>query len=356
MWIFCSDANFNGECRTFGPGDYASLPPDSTTAFRPAAASRTSTRTTRIRPGSARRGIAPPGPARTVAGLRRATPADFCRPRGPFLLPAAPQTAIMVAIDVIAAPTGRRGVKAATVTYCVGVRLDEGMIFASDSRTNAGVDNFAKFCKMTVFERKGDRVIVLLSSGQSRRHAGDHQPADAARRRSRRPASLWGAHTMFDAAIVVSDAMRDVERRDGPSLEAAKCSFNASFILGGQIRGEAPRLFRIYAEGNFIEAGVDTPYIQTGETKYGKPIIDRVITGSTKLAGRREVRSRVVRLDDAQQHLGRHADRPHLLRARQPRDPDAPPIRRGRSLLHVAAPKLERRHAQRVQRAARARW
>ena len=88
---------------------------------------------------------------------------------------------------------------------------------------------------------------------------------------------------MFDAANLVSDAMRDIERRDGPSLEASEVTFNASFILGGQILGEAPRLFRIYAEGNFIEAGADTPYIQTGETKYGKPIIDRVITGSTNL-------------------------------------------------------------------------
>ena len=88
---------------------------------------------------------------------------------------------------------------------------------------------------------------------------------------------------MFDAAMLVSDAMRDVDRRDGQHLTENDIGFNASFILGGQIKGEAPRLFRIYAEGNFIEASVETPYLQTGETKYGKPVIDRVITRSTSL-------------------------------------------------------------------------
>jgi putative proteasome-type protease len=170
------------------------------------------------------------------------------------------------------------------MTYCVGVMLDQGMVFASDSRTHAGVDNFAKFCKMTVFERRGDRVIVLLSSGNlagtqavigvlnQRCAAGDASP------------NLWSAQTMFDVAMLVADAMRDIERRDGKYLEQNEITFNASFIVGGQIRGEPTRLFRIYAEGNFIEAGIDTPFFQTGETKYGKPIIDRVITRSTPLA------------------------------------------------------------------------
>lgn len=89
---------------------------------------------------------------------------------------------------------------------------------------------------------------------------------------------------MFDVAMLVADAMRDIERRDGEYLQQNEIGFNASFIVGGQIKGEPLRLFRIYAEGNFIEAGADTPYLQTGETKYGKPIIDRVITRSTPLA------------------------------------------------------------------------
>jgi putative proteasome-type protease len=170
------------------------------------------------------------------------------------------------------------------MTYCVGVKLDEGLVFASDTRTHAGVDNFAKFCKMTVFERPGDRVVVLLSSGNlagtqavigiltQRCAAGDAHP------------NLWSARTMFDVAMLVSDAMRDIEGRDGKFLQQSEISFNASFIVGGQVRGEPLRLFRIYAEGNFIEAGVETPFLQTGETKYGKPIIDRVITRATPLA------------------------------------------------------------------------
>jgi len=169
------------------------------------------------------------------------------------------------------------------VTYCVGVMLDKGMIFASDSRTNAGMDNFSKFCKMTVFERPGDRVIVLLSSGNL---AGTQAVIGVLNKRCAEgdgTSSLWNAQTMFDVAILVADAMRDIERRDGEYLQENEVGFNASFIVGGQIRGEPPRLFRIYAEGNFIEAGIDTPFFQTGETKYGKPIIDRVITRMTPL-------------------------------------------------------------------------
>jgi putative proteasome-type protease len=170
------------------------------------------------------------------------------------------------------------------MTYCVGILLDEGMIFASDSRTHAGVDNFAKFCKMTVLERVGDRVIVLLSSGNL---AGTQAVISILRQRaqddSNGSANLWNVRTMFDVAVLVSDAMRDIERRDGVYLENNDLSFNASFILGGQIKGEPLRLFRIYAEGNFIEAGADTPFFQTGEAKYGKPIIDRVITPETSL-------------------------------------------------------------------------
>jgi putative proteasome-type protease len=170
------------------------------------------------------------------------------------------------------------------MTYCVGVILDEGMIFASDSRTHAEVDDFAKFCKMTVFERLRDRVIVLLSSGNL---AGTQAVVSVLKQRGDAEGdrfNLWNAQTMFDVANLVADAMRDIERRDGQYLAESDIKFNASFILGGQIKGEPMRLFRIYAEGNFIEAGLDTPFLQTGETKYGKPIIDRVITRSTSLS------------------------------------------------------------------------
>jgi putative proteasome-type protease len=170
------------------------------------------------------------------------------------------------------------------LTYCVGILLNDGLVLASDSRTHAGVDNFAKFCKMTVFERAGDRVLVLLSSGNL---AGTQAVISLLQQRSavtEGPPNLWTAGTMFDVAVLISDAVRDVERRDGKYLESGPVSFNASFIVGGQLKGEAPRLFRIYAEGNFIEAGQETPFLQTGEAKYGKPIIDRVITPATTLA------------------------------------------------------------------------
>ena len=169
------------------------------------------------------------------------------------------------------------------MTYCIGVLLEEGMVLASDSRTHAGVDNFATFCKMTVFERAGDRVIVLLSSGNLAgtqavvsilKQRGDSQDAAP---------NIWSVRTMFDLAVVVSDAVREVGRRDGKHLEESNLTFDASFIIGGQINGEPPRLFRTFAEGNFIEAGADTPFFQTGEAKYGKPIIDPVITPSTNL-------------------------------------------------------------------------
>ena len=168
------------------------------------------------------------------------------------------------------------------MTYCIGIMLDTGLVFASDSRTHAGVDNFASFCKMTLFEHVGDRVIVLLSSGNL---AGTQAVISILKQRNTKEGvpNLRSAESMFDAAMLVSDAMRDVDRRDGPHLADSAVGFNASFILGGQIAGEPPRLFRIYAEGNFIEASLETPYLQTGETKYGKPIIDRVITRSTSL-------------------------------------------------------------------------
>ncbi len=171
------------------------------------------------------------------------------------------------------------------MTYCVGVLLNDGVVLASDSRTHAGVDNFATFCKMTVFERAGDRVIVLLSSGGL---AGTQAVISLLKQRGKTPEegvmSVWTARTMFDVVLVVSDAVRDIERRDAKHLAASASPFNASFIIGGQIKGEPLRLFRTFAEGNFIEAGADTPFFQTGEAKYGKPIIDRVITPSTNLS------------------------------------------------------------------------
>jgi putative proteasome-type protease len=171
------------------------------------------------------------------------------------------------------------------VTYCVGVLLMDGVVLASDSRTNAGIDNIATFCKTTVFEREGDRVIVLLSSGNL---AGTQAVISLLKQRGDDPAApggnIWKAKTMFDVATIVADAVRDIEKRDGGHLSRSPTPFNASFIIGGQIRGEPVRLFRTFAEGNFIEAGQDTPFFQTGEAKYGKPILDRVISPTTSLS------------------------------------------------------------------------
>jgi putative proteasome-type protease len=171
------------------------------------------------------------------------------------------------------------------MTYCVGVLLTDGIVLASDSRTHAGVDNFAMFCKMTIFERPGDRAIVLLSSGNL---AATQAVVSVLKQRGAAKAddvaSIWSARTMFDVAVMVSDAVRDVERRDAKHVATSATPFNASFIIGGQIKGEPLRLFRTFAEGNFIEASAETPFFQTGEAKYGKPIIDRVITPATNLS------------------------------------------------------------------------
>jgi len=170
------------------------------------------------------------------------------------------------------------------MTYCVGILLKDGIVMASDSRTHAGVDNFAQFCKMSVFERAGERAIVLLSSGNL---AGTQAVISTLKQRAEEASdgqpNVYTARTMFDFVTLVSDAVRDVGRRDRPHLEKSDLKFDASFIVGGQIKGEPPRLFRTYAEGNFVEAGTGTQFFQTGEAKYGKPIIDRVITPETSL-------------------------------------------------------------------------
>jgi putative proteasome-type protease len=167
------------------------------------------------------------------------------------------------------------------MTYCVAVRLDTGILFASDSRTNAGVDRISTFSKLKVFERPGDRVLVLLCAGnlsvtQSVVHILDqHRNADPAK------PSIWTADNLFDVATLVGDALREVQQRDGSHLVQDNIDASASLIVGGQIKGEDQRLFNIYPQGNFIEASSDTIYFQLGESKYGKPILDRVITSAS---------------------------------------------------------------------------
>jgi putative proteasome-type protease len=170
------------------------------------------------------------------------------------------------------------------MTYCVAMSLDAGMIFASDSRTNAGVDQIARFSKMRVFGRDGDRVIVTLSSGNlSLTQNALSLLEQRARGGGDSALHLWNATSMFDIARLVGDALREVKTRDGPYLQQNNIDSHANFIVGGQVRGEAPRLFEVYSEGNFIEATPDTCYFQIGESKYGKPVIDRVVKRSTGL-------------------------------------------------------------------------
>lgn len=179
------------------------------------------------------------------------------------------------------------------MTYAIGLLLDAGIVFASDTRTNAGVDHVSTFKKMTVFEIPGERMIVLMGSGNlaitqsvvSQLHAWNMaQPKIRAGRALRANRAILRAETMFEAARIVGAALREVHALDGEHLSAHGTDFNAMFILGGQIGSEAPRLFQVYAAGNFIEAGTDTPYFQIGETKYGKPIIDRIVRPETSLS------------------------------------------------------------------------
>jgi putative proteasome-type protease len=169
------------------------------------------------------------------------------------------------------------------MTYCVAMSLDAGMIFASDSRTNAGVDQIARFSKMKVFAREGERVITTLSSGNLSITQNALNLLEQRSRAGEDRRTLWNAESMFDVARLIGDALREVKNLDGPFLSQNNIDSSANFLIGGQIRGEPPRLFNVYGEGNFIEATPETCYFQIGEIKYGKPIIDRVVTRSTTL-------------------------------------------------------------------------
>ena len=167
------------------------------------------------------------------------------------------------------------------MTYCVALRLDSGMIFASDSRTNAGVDHIATFCKMRVYERPDDRVIVVLSSGNLSMTQGVTDLLDRHKNAAEGVPTIWNAQSMFDVAALAGDALREMQTRDGQVLMQSGIEASANLIVGGQIRGEHERLFHLYSQGNFIEASDETPYFQLGEAKYGKPILDRVLTPGT---------------------------------------------------------------------------
>jgi putative proteasome-type protease len=159
------------------------------------------------------------------------------------------------------------------------------MVFASDSRTNAGLDQVSTFRKMIVYERPGDRFMTLLSAGnlsisQSVREALQSEQLALS---GADPATIWNTKSMFDAARILGHTMRRVNDQDGPILRAAGIDASCTMIFGGQIAGEVMRLFLVYSTGNFIEATPETCYFQIGEAKYGKPVLDRILVPSIAL-------------------------------------------------------------------------
>lgn len=161
------------------------------------------------------------------------------------------------------------------MTYCLGIVLPAGLVLASDSRSNAGIDQVTRVRKFDVFSQPGSRVITILSAGnlattqsvisQLREALGSGYAND-----------LYAAHSMFEVARIVGDKLREVIARDGPSVQPYGDP-TGNFLVGGQIQGETPRLFQIYSAGNFIEASLRSCFLQIGETKYGKPILDRAL-------------------------------------------------------------------------------
>jgi putative proteasome-type protease len=171
------------------------------------------------------------------------------------------------------------------MTYCVGILVDQGLVMIADTRTNAGLDNVSIYRKLNTFAVPGERVLVLASAGNlslsqsvvsllaeglANSETGDLETLD-------------DAPTLFRAAQLVGRAVRHVRAIESPGLEQASLPFDLSFLFGGQIKGGPMRLYMIYAAGNFIECGRDTPFLQIGEHKYGKPILDRAVTHNTDL-------------------------------------------------------------------------
>ncbi|MGA8951050.1 MAG: peptidase, partial [Xanthobacteraceae bacterium] len=171
------------------------------------------------------------------------------------------------------------------MTYCCGILVREGLVMFADTRTNAGVDNISTFRKLHVFKDPKKRVMAIASAGNlsisqsvvSILTEGYDNPETGERE------TLMNAPSMFQAAQRVGNIIRTIHSTEGKALQASDVSFDVSFLFGGQIMGERMRLFMIYSAGNFIECTTDTPYLQIGEHKYGKPVLDRAIGFDTDL-------------------------------------------------------------------------
>jgi putative proteasome-type protease len=172
------------------------------------------------------------------------------------------------------------------MTYCVALKLRAGLVMLSDTRTNAGMDNIARYRKMFIWTKPGERAIVAMTAGNLGITQGVITAIDKAVKESRNDPeqeSILTCSTLYRAAELFGDAMQSLQSRDRARIEAQGSAADASIILAGHRKGGQPRLFLVYSAGNFIEATDDTPYFQIGEHKYGKPILDRVITPSTPL-------------------------------------------------------------------------
>ena len=172
------------------------------------------------------------------------------------------------------------------MTYCVAIKLDAGLVLLSDTRTNAGLDNISRYGKMHAWEVPGERAIVLMTAGNLSITQGvitriEKRIETAAT--DPECETILSADSLFRVAQIVGETMRDVQERHREGMKAQGASFDASMLVAGQRKGGSIRLFLVYSAGNFIEATRDTPFLQIGEHKYGKPILDRVITPGTPL-------------------------------------------------------------------------
>lgn len=169
------------------------------------------------------------------------------------------------------------------MTYCVGILVQGGLVMLADTRTNAGLDNISTFRKLHLFETPGERVIAVASAGNLAASQAVIQLVTEGFGDDEETRTIHCVGSMFEAAQLIGKAVQQVYATDGPAMEAQKTRFDVMMLVGGQVNGGRLRLFQIYSAGNFIKASTDTPYLQIGEHKYGKPILDRAVAHDTDL-------------------------------------------------------------------------
>ena len=169
------------------------------------------------------------------------------------------------------------------MTYCLAIKVNKGLVFASDSRTNAGVDYVSTYSKMHTFAWEGDRVCVILTAGNLATSQAVVNLIQRDLEQEDGEFKLRKADYMHEIAHYVGKLSQREQRLHAPATEKTKINLDASFIVGGQIGENAPEIYLVYPQGNYISASPETPYLQIGENKYGKPILDRIITPDTSL-------------------------------------------------------------------------